>query len=170
MTCCRYLGLAQPGNKAELRADAPSFKPSPAVARTKSEAATKTPVADAAASEAVKGAEKRPAEPAERRSKEDKPVDSAASQPSDAGPGPAKKPSTGNVKPPIHPEAVPRSGAGKRVRDAELGPDAAKAASQPEAGKAAGDEQEPKRRKVQSAGILFTKHWLEACTFVLFSL
>lgn len=54
------------------------------------------------------------------------------------------------MKPPIHPDAVlPRAAAGKRGRDAEPVVEVAKIGAQPETGKAAGDEQEPKRRKVQ---------------------
>ena len=136
----------------ELRADAPEYKPSPAAARTKSEAA-KAPVADAVRPSPAEGASQRSAEAAERQTKGDKPLKSAASQPPDAGAGP-KKPSGGSVKPPIHPEAAPRSAAGKRVRDAEPAADAAKSGAQPEAGKAAGDEQEPKRRKVQPCSML----------------
>lgn len=132
----------------ELRADAPDFKPSSAAARTKSDAAAKAPVADVVAPSPAEGASQRPAEMAERQAKGDKPLKSAASQPADVGPGP-KKPSGGSVKPPIHPEAALRTAAGKRVRDAEPVADAAKSGAQPEAGKAAGDEQEPKRRKVQ---------------------
>ena len=132
----------------ELRADAPEFKPSPAAARTKSEAAAKAAVTDAVAPSPAEGASQQGAEKAaERRVKDGKPVKNAASRPSD-GPGP-NKPSGGSVKPPIHPEAGPRSAAGKRVRDAEPVAGTAKSGAQPEAVKAAGDEQEPKRRKVQ---------------------
>lgn len=54
------------------------------------------------------------------------------------------------MKPPIHPDALrPRAAAGKRGRDAEPAAEVAKSGAQPETGKAAGDEQEPKRRKVQ---------------------
>lgn len=131
------------GDRAELRADAPEFRPSPAVPRTKSQPATKPP-ADGVV---LQPSSQRPAEAADRRAKEDKPLEANASQPSDAGAGPSRKAPGGSVKPPIHPEAVPRA-AGKRARDTEPVLDAAKAGSQPDATKVAGDELEPKRRKV----------------------
>lgn len=146
-----------------LRADAPEYKPSPTAARTKSDTAAKGNVAGAVAPSPAEGAEKRPAEASERRVKDDKPSKSAASQPPDVGPAP-KKPSGGSLKPPIHPEGVPRSAAGKRVRDAEPAAGTAKSGAQPEAGKAAGDEQEPKRRKVQqhsTAAAIFVQRNLD---------
>lgn len=144
--------MLQTGDRGELRADAPEFKPPPSASRLKSEATAKALVADAVATNPAEGAEKRPAEAAKKPAKDDKPLKGAASQPPDVGLAP-RKPSGGSVKPPIHPEAAPRSAAaGKRVRDAEPVADAAKSGAQPEGGNAAGDEQEPKRRKVQPCG------------------
>ena len=126
------------GNKAELRADAPEYKPSPAAVKLKSEPASKQPATEAAPR--IEGAERRP--------REGKAPEAAANQPSDAGAGPSK-PSGGSTKPPIHPEATTRS-AGKRARDAEAVTDAAKPAAPAEGSKGGVDEQEPKRRKVQA--------------------
>ena len=131
----------------ELRAEALEFRPPPAAPRTKTEAAAKPP-ADAVVPHPAEGTSQRPAESADRRSKEDKPLEVGASQLSDTGAGSSRQPPGLSVKPPIHPEGVPRA-AVKRARDAEPIADAAK----PDAGKAAGDELEPKRRKVNDLAL-----------------
>ena len=126
--CAAYAQCACSGDKAELRADAPEYKPSPAAGKPKSEPVTKRPASDTALRGPIEGAEKRS-------------VVSAAKD---------DKPSGGSAKPPVHPEAAPKS-TGKRTRDADQSSGATRTNAEAEPSKATGDEQEPKKRKVQSS-------------------
>jgi len=131
--CCQQLHLKAAGDKAELRADAPEFKPSPKHA------------ADASAKRPAVAADKRPKADQEKPSgaAADKPSGSSVKKPLEAA---ADKPSGISTRPPVHPESSPRT-ATKRARESDSSAEAVKDVPS-EVGKAAGDEQQPKRLKV----------------------
>ena len=121
------------GDKSELRSEAPEFKPSSKHA------------ADAPAKRPTVAADKRPKVEQEKSSgaASDKPSGSTVTKPLEAA---ADKPSGVSTRPPVHPESSPRT-ATKRVRESDSSAEAAKNVPS-EVGKAAGDEQQPKRLKV----------------------
>ncbi len=131
--CCEQLHSEAAGDKSELRSDAPEFKPTPKHA------------ADAPAKRPTVAADKRPKADQEKPSgaASDKPSGSSVKKPSEAA---ADKPSGVSARPPVHPESSPRT-AFKRARESDSSAEAAKNVPS-EVGKAAGDEQQPKRVKV----------------------
>ncbi len=73
----------------------------------------------------------------------DKPSGFSVKKPVEAA---ADRPSGVSTRPPVHPESSPRT-ATKRARESDSSAEAAKSVPS-EVGKAAGDEQQPKRLKV----------------------
>lgn len=161
------------GDKQDLHADAPVFKPlakhasdstakrAPAgeerpssAARasvdstgSRSKTAQDTPL-EAGPSKLSGTASDRPSGASSSR-----PSGAVADKPSGAGPGrpsaaASDKPSGASAKPPVHPEQ-PHRATIKRGRDAEASADVGKVKAQADASKAIEDEQEPKRRKVR---------------------
>ncbi|DBA74789.1 TPA: hypothetical protein ACH3X2_009311 [Trebouxia sp. C0005] len=120
------------GDKSELRSDAPEFKPTPKHA------------ADAPAKRPSVTADKRPKADQEKPSgaAADKPSGSSGKKPLEAA---AEKPSGVSTRPPVHPESSPRT-VTKRARESDSSAETAKNVPS-EVGKAAGDEQQPKRLK-----------------------
>ena len=131
--CCEQLHSEAAGDKSELRSDAPEFKPTPKHA---ADAPAKRPTV--AADKRLKADQEKPSGAAS-----DKPSGSSVKKPSEAA---ADKPSGVSARPPVHPESSPRT-AIKRARDSDSSAEAAKNVPS-EVGKAAGDEQQPKRVKV----------------------
>ncbi|KAL0019528.1 hypothetical protein WJX77_005771 [Trebouxia sp. C0004] len=123
------------GNKHELRSDAPEFKPPP---KHTLDASAKRP--PAAADKRSKADQEKPSGAAS--DKPDKPSGSSVKKPLEAA---ADKPSGASTRPPVHPESSPRT-ATKRLRESDSTAEVAKSVPS-EAGKAAGDEQQPKRLK-----------------------
>ncbi len=91
-------------------------------------------------------ADKRPKADQEKPSgaASDKPSGSSVKKPLEAA---ADKPSGVSTRPPVHPESSPRT-ATKRARESDSSAEAARNVPS-EVGKAAGDEQQPKRLKVR---------------------
>ena len=121
------------GDKSELRSDAPEFKPTPKHA---ADAPAKRPTVTA--DERLKADQEKPSGAAS-----DKPSGSSVKKPVETA---ADKPSGVSARPPVHPESSPRT-ATKRARESDSSAEAAKNVPS-EVGKAAGDEQQPKRVKV----------------------
>ncbi len=131
--CCQQLLSKVAGVKPELRSDAPEFKPTPKHA------------ADGPAKRSAVAADKRPKADQQNPlgAVADKPSGSSVKKPLEA---PADKPSGVSTRPPVHPESSPRT-ATKRARESDSSAEAVKDVPS-EVGKAAGDEQQPKRLKV----------------------
>ncbi len=121
------------GDKSELRSDAPEFKPTPKHA---ADAPAKRPTVTA--DKRLKADQEKPSGAAS-----DKPSGSSVKKPVETA---ADKPSGVSARPPVHPESSPRT-ATKRARESDSSAEAAKNVPS-EVGKAAGDEQQPKRLKV----------------------
>ncbi|DBB02120.1 TPA: hypothetical protein ACH3X3_011159 [Trebouxia sp. C0006] len=120
------------GDISELRSDAPEFKPTPKHA---ADAPAKRPTATA--DKRLKADQEKPSGAAS-----DKPSGSSVKKPVETA---ADKPSGVSARPPVHPESSPRT-ATKRARESDSSAEAAKNVPS-EVGKAAGDEQQPKRLK-----------------------
>ena len=121
------------GDISELRSDAPEFKPTPKHA---ADAPAKRPTVTA--DKRLKADQEKPSGAAS-----DKPSGSSVKKPVETA---ADKPSGVSARPPVPPESSPRP-ATKRARESDSSAEAAKNVPS-EVGKAAGDEQQPKRLKV----------------------
>ena len=139
--CCEQLHSEAAGDKSELRSDAPEFKPTP-----KHAADGPAKRSAVAADKRLKADQEKPSGAASDKpsgAASDKPSGSSVKKPSEAA---ADQPSGVSARPPVPPESSPRT-ATKRARESDSSAEAVKDVPS-EVGKAAGDEQQPKRVKV----------------------